>query len=88
MKKIMAVALLALVSAGVSAEEPAAPAEEKKICKTEKVTGSRTRTERVCLTQAQWRELQAKTRKGLEEMGQTGAGGYHQGMQTGPGGPG
>ena len=30
---------------------------------------------RICMTEAQWRELNARTRKGLDEMGQSGAGG-------------
>jgi hypothetical protein len=89
MNKIWVVALAALVSAtGASAAAPDSATQEKQVCKTEKVTGSRTRTQRICMTQTQWRELEARTRKGLEEMGQAASGGHHRGMETGPGGPG
>jgi len=87
MKKKLAAALLMLVSAtGASANDPVQPAaaeQEKKICKTEKVTGSRTRTQRICLTEAQWRELAAATKKGLDEMGQRTASGSGQNSQPG-----
>lgn len=41
---------------------------ERKICRTERVTGSLTRRSRICLTQAQWREVHDRTRKGVDEM--------------------
>lgn len=43
--------------------------KDKKICRTEKVTGSRTRVNRICLTRAQWDELHRNTKMGLDEMG-------------------
>jgi hypothetical protein len=49
-----------------SAEE--APQQEKKICRTYKMTGSLTRRQRVCLTEAQWRELNSRTQRGLQEL--------------------
>jgi hypothetical protein len=48
--------------------------EEKKICRTEKMTGSLTRRSRICLTQAQWRELNNRTRKGVDELQGSGSG--------------
>ena len=71
MKKTLVLALIALVSATgatAAAPAPAAADSEKKICKTERVTGSRTRTQRICLTEAQWRELAAETRKDIDDF--------------------
>jgi hypothetical protein len=67
---------LAAASVAISAQE-AAPDEaqrEKKICRTEKATGSLTRRTRICLTETQWRELNNRTRRGLDEMAQSGSG--------------
>ncbi len=56
-------------SAATSAQDQAAePQEEKKICRTERATGSLTRRTRVCMTAAQWREINARTYKGVSEM--------------------
>ena len=46
----------------------AEPAPERKICRTEQVTGSLTRRTRICLTEAQWREVHARTKKGLDDF--------------------
>ena len=62
----------------------AAPDEEKKICRTERATGSLTRRTRVCLTQAQWREIHDRTRRGVGEMQGTAAG--SQAIPNNPGG--
>ena len=86
MTKSVVLALAALISAtAAGAAQPAAqePQPEKKICKTERVTGSRTRTQRICMTEAEWRQLAASTKRGVEEMtprvangqGQAGGGG-------------
>ncbi|WP_336977496.1 hypothetical protein [Altererythrobacter fulvus] len=79
MKKSCMLALLVLTAAtGVSATENGgqeAPKKEKMICKSEKVTGSRTKVRRTCMTQTQWDELAASTKKGLDEMGRNAAGG-------------
>jgi len=48
------------------AEAP--PAEERKVCRTEKATGSLTRRNRICMTVAQWREIQDRTRRGVGEL--------------------
>jgi len=42
-------------------------AKEKKICRSEKVTGSRARVNRICLTEAQWRDLAAQTKKSIDD---------------------
>lgn len=41
--------------------------KEKKICRTETVTGSLIAKRRVCRTQAQWDELAANTKRGIDE---------------------
>lgn len=88
MKKSLAMALVAAMSAtAVTAAAPSTeqPRQEKKICKTERVTGSRTRVQRICMTEEEWRLLAASTRKGMDEMGQRAANGSGQNGGT-PGG--
>jgi hypothetical protein len=48
---------------------------EKKICRTEKVTGSLSRRNRICLTEAQWREVHDRTRRGVGELQDSASGG-------------
>ena len=55
------------------AEDP--PQDERKICRTEKATGSLTRRNRICLTAAQWREVQDRTRRGVGELQGSASGG-------------
>jgi transposase-like protein len=70
---VLAAAFLVATS-GLSAAAPplansdAQARQEKKICRTEKATGSLTRRTRICLTEVQWRELNARTRRGVDEM--------------------
>jgi len=96
---IAAVALSACAAAGAIAAAPntqeAPLPPERKICRTEKATGSLTRRTRICLTAAQWRELNARTRRGVDEMqgSASGAGRCISAMDQscgapGPGGPG
>jgi len=83
MKSSFLAAALLLTATGASAEPPAdagasasseatgsqaAAAAEKKICRTETATGSRTHRTRVCMTAAQWREVHSRTYKGVTEM--------------------
>jgi hypothetical protein len=70
-------------SSQVSEEQPA---EEKKICRTERATGSLTRRTRVCMTAAQWREINAKTYKGVSEMQGSASGGQAVANNPGAGG--
>lgn len=60
-------------SAATDVAEP--PAEEKKICRTQKATGSLTRRNRICMTQAQWREIYDNTRRGVGELQGSASGG-------------
>lgn len=86
---IAAAALFAATSVAASAEEATsqqAPQEEKKICRTDRATGSLTRRTRVCMTAAQWRELNSRTQKGVSEMQGMGSGG--QTVQNNQGAPG
>ena len=77
MKSIFGVAALAMAVTGVAAAaqdaEPEA-AQEKKICRTSKMTGSLTRRTRICMTEAEWRELNARTQRGVDEMNREAAG--------------
>ncbi len=43
-------------------------ADEGQICRTYRVTGSRTRREKVCMTAAQWAQHNENTRKQTGEM--------------------
>ena len=77
MKQLSMALAFAVAVGGVPAiaQEPQEePRREKKICRTEKATGSLTRRTRICMTESQWRELNNRTRRGLEEMGQSGSG--------------
>ncbi len=67
-----------LITAGhvpASAQDQETPKKEKKICRSEKMTGSLTRVNRICMTQAQWDELAARTKRGLDDMARNAAGG-------------
>ena len=80
MRTLLAGAALVAASATIAAapaEQPVSDgasdaagdaAAEKKICRTEKATGSLTRRTRICLTAAQWREVNDRTRRGMGEM--------------------
>ena len=62
----LAFAVAAPAMSAESAPKPA-PEKEKKICRTELATGSRVRKHRVCLTEAQWRELNSQTKKQIDD---------------------
>ena len=52
-----------------TAAEPAdKPVKEKKICKSEKVTGSLTRVRRTCMTQSEWARLSENTQKQVNDL--------------------
>ncbi|MGV3555196.1 MAG: hypothetical protein ACO1OD_08065 [Croceibacterium sp.] len=63
---IMAFAVTAPAVAAEGAPK-AAPEKEKKICRTELATGSRVRKHRVCMTESEWRELNAQTKKNIDD---------------------
>jgi len=57
------------------AAEPSAKTEggqdakqEKKICKSEKLTGSLTRVQRTCMTKAEWDRLAEGTNKNIDAL--------------------
>lgn len=56
--------------------------KEKKICKTYKVTGSLTRVNRICMTQAEWDEQQRRTKQGLDDFNRGAAGGANHGYDV------
>ena len=62
-------------AASAATDTQAETADERKICRTEKVTGSLSRRSRVCLTAAQWREVHDRTRRGVDEMNSAASGG-------------
>ena len=79
MKSIIVAAAIALTASSVAASAQEAPQEEppkeKKICRTDRATGSLTRRTRICMTEAQWRELNSRTQRGVGEMQGQGSGG-------------
>ena len=89
MKKTCLAALMVIMSTSSVAAadgDKEKPKKEKKICRSEKVTGSLTRVNRICMTQAEWDELAARTKKGLDEMASSAAGGQAISNNPGPGG--
>ena len=72
MKRLaIAAAAAVLMTATGGAEEPRDDREaeqEKRICRSEKMTGSLTRVRRVCLTESEWRRLSEVTRKGVDDV--------------------
>ncbi|MBO9519255.1 MAG: hypothetical protein J7493_14420 [Porphyrobacter sp.] len=74
----MAFAMIATpVVAQETAEAPRAEGskQEKKICRSEKVTGSLTRRTRICMTAAEWREFSVRNKQGLDDMNRSASGG-------------
>jgi len=101
MKSSILVAATLLAATGASAAPPAdsgtsasseatdseaSAADEKKVCRTERATGSLTRRTRVCMTAAQWRDLNSKTMRGVSEMQGQGSGGQVVQNNAGSGG--
>ena len=74
MKYFIVLAAFAALSTGAMAAAPEQPASsdparaEKKICRSERATGSLTRRTRICLTAAEWQELNNRTRRGVDDM--------------------
>lgn len=57
----------ALVAPAHTEDTKAAKDPNKKICRTERVTGSLLQTNRICMTRAEWDELEVRTRKDIED---------------------
>lgn len=62
-------------SAAAPAATPTVAVKERKICRTERATGSLTRQHRICMTKAEWAELEASTHRGVGQMQRGAAGG-------------
>jgi invasion protein IalB len=86
-------AALALVSTSASAQQQpqaapaeAAPKEEKKICRSERATGSLTRVNRICMTKAEWDQLAESTRKNIGDISRQAGTNTSGGASAGPAG--
>ena len=61
---------IGLSSAAFAADDTNAdttPVKEKKICRTETVTGSLVAKRRICLTKADWDKLAAETKREMDK---------------------
>ena len=69
--KILLAATFALAMSGAAMAKDdgkeQAPVKEKKVCRTETVTGSLVAKRRICMTQAQWDEIAANARKSVDD---------------------
>jgi hypothetical protein len=88
MKAVLFVGLAGLVSWGVSAQglpspPSAAGTDEKKICRTEKMTGSLTRVRRICLTAKEWDDLRHRTQQSFQDKVNGASGGCMAGGDGG-----
>ena len=78
--RILGAAMLVVAASALAAppqERSTQPAAqpEKKVCRTERVTGSLTRRARICLTETQWREVYDRTRTGHDDFIRDASGG-------------
>ncbi|MBO9669378.1 MAG: hypothetical protein J7485_02560 [Sphingobium sp.] len=65
---ILAMATVTPAAHAKDKDTDAQPDPNKKVCKSEKVTGSLTRVNRVCMTQAEWAEMAEKTNKSINDL--------------------
>jgi hypothetical protein len=75
---LLASAVLLATGTMAFAAEPSAKTEgnqdakqekqEKKVCKSEKMTGSLTRVRRICMTQREWDEVADASRRGVNDL--------------------
>jgi predicted secreted protein len=65
---VAGMAVLMATAPGSAQDKKEDAPTEKKICRSEKITGSRTRVQRICMTKAEWDELAAGTRKDVDKM--------------------
>lgn len=74
---VMGIATPAMAGDDKAQDQSSAPAvKEKKICRTETVTGSLVAKRRTCMTKAEWDQLADNTRKTMGDMSR------HQGLGT------
>jgi len=69
----IAVAAIAITATGAAAAEPKGDEakqekQEKKVCKSEKITGSLTRVRRICMTQREWDQVSEASRRGVNDL--------------------
>lgn len=55
---------------------------DKVVCKSEKMTGSRTKTRRICMTRAEWDNLASRTKRGMDDFNRSAAGGANSSFNT------
>ena len=77
--------LTLLAASGATALPVEQPEAEKKICKSQRMTGSLTRKTRVCLTGAEWDRLRKGTKQDIDAI-QRNSGAIPR-QQAGPGAP-
>jgi hypothetical protein len=67
---LVAAPVLALSSPAFAgdAKPDTAPVTEKKICRTEGVTGSRIGKRRICMTRAEWDKFEEAQRQNMDRM--------------------
>lgn len=72
MKRLWILAGAALAVAGIANAQDEQDEEtaraNKIVCKTEKITGSRTKVRRVCMSRRDWDELALNTRRGVNML--------------------
>lgn len=61
-------AVLAFITAPASAQDNDTATTEKKVCKSEKITGSLTRVRRVCMSQREWDQLAEDRARSLNRL--------------------
>ena len=83
---LAAVAALSLALGSAAVAQDAPPPQEKKICHSEKMTGSLTRVRRICMTEREWQEMHLRSKHSLEDTVRDAAGGMETRPQAGAGG--
>lgn len=68
-RSMLSLTLLIAASSAIAADDAANPQDDdKQICKTEPITGSRSRVRKICMTRAEWDELSRKTQKDMVDF--------------------
>jgi hypothetical protein len=71
LKYLLAATLaIAVATPVLAADDPQASEapKEKKICRTERTTGSLVAQRRICMTRAEWDKLAAETKRDVEDI--------------------
>jgi hypothetical protein len=83
---LAAFAVFSLALGSAAHADDAQQPEDKKICRSEKMTGSLTRVKRICLSAREWDELRLRSKHSLEDTVRGAAGGMETKPQAGAGG--